>query len=179
MQTTSTSLICSLQSFIYKQMRRHIHKCEWDKELERIPDILDDRFQIPKVPIWTLNGKNEARGQASSSGGGLGKWYMQWTLWGKGSQDTFVLHASHAVSCLLTSSYPYWEQAHPHTFLLAFSQACWKYHTLFSVSLKYNSIFSYRQVCTKEVDFAQREILAFSLEFWKVVNIILDRSVFV
>lgn len=51
-------------------MRKYIpHKYEWDKELERIRDTLNDRFQIPKVSIWTINGENEARGQASSWGG--------------------------------------------------------------------------------------------------------------
>lgn len=71
MQYHKYILLCSLQSFIYKQTRKYItHKYEWDKELERIPDTLNDRFQIPKVSIWTINGENEARGQASSLGVG-------------------------------------------------------------------------------------------------------------
>ena len=51
----------SFQSFIYKWTSRHTYKWERDKEL-RIEDTLDNRFQIQKELIWTINGKNEDSG---------------------------------------------------------------------------------------------------------------------
>ena len=53
---------CVLNLFsskFYLYMNLKAHSCEWDQELGRIAEILDDRLHIK---IWTINEKYEAGG---------------------------------------------------------------------------------------------------------------------